>query len=99
MSCRARPGIPSCPMSRDATCCVGWREDEFAGQARNDTENEQFGKRMEGFSKKKRTELMQKTVVFVAQTNALVHKNGVKNVFLGAILVCIEITRTFASGK
>ena len=42
---------------------------------------------------------MQKTVVFVAQTNALVHKNGVKNVFLGAMLVCTEITRTFASGK
>ena len=42
---------------------------------------------------------MQKTVVFVAQTNVLVHKNGVKNVFLEAILVCTEITRTFASGK
>ena len=42
---------------------------------------------------------MQKTVVFVEQTNALVHKNGVKNVFLGAILVCTEITHTFASGK
>ena len=61
--------------------------------------NERFGKNLEGLSKKKRTELMQKTAVFVAQTNALVHKNGVENVFLEAILVSPEITRTFASGK
>ena len=39
---------------------------------------------------------MQKTAVFVVQTNALVHKNGVENVFLEAILVSPEITRTFA---
>ena len=42
---------------------------------------------------------MQKTAVFVAQTNTLVHKNGVEYVFLEAILVSPEITRTFASGK
>ena len=42
---------------------------------------------------------MQENGVFVAQTNALVHKNGVEHVFLEAILVCPEITRTFASGK
>ena len=99
VSCRARPGIPSYPRSRDVTCYVWWSEYEIAGQVRNDTVNERFGKNLEGFSKKKRTELMQKTVVFVAQTNALVHKNGVKNVFLEAILVCTEITHTFASGK
>ena len=60
---------------------------------------EESRRALEGISKKKRTELMQKTAVFVAQTNALVHKNGVENVFLEAILVSPEITRTFASGK
>ena len=60
---------------------------------------EESRRALEGISKKKRTELMQKTAVFVVQTNALVHTNGVENVFLEAILVSPEITRTFASGK
>ena len=70
-------------------------EDEFAGQARKDTDSEPIGN---GLSEN-RGKVMQENGVFVVQTNALVHKNGVENVFLEAILVCPEITRTFASGK
>ena len=77
------------------TIPILYREDEFAGQARKDTDSEQIGN---GLSEN-RGKVMQENGVFVAQTNALVHKNGVENVFLGAILVCPEITRTFASGK
>ena len=54
VSCRARPGIPSYPSSRDVTCYVRWRAYGIAGQVRNDTVNERFGKNLEGFSKASR---------------------------------------------
>ena len=54
VSCRARPGIPSYPRSRDVTCYVWWSEYGIAGQARKDTVNERFGKNLEGLSKASR---------------------------------------------
>ena len=43
----------------------------------------------------KQSEVMQKSGVFVAQTNRLVQKNGDRHLFLGATLGDQENTRTF----
>lgn len=41
-SCRPRPCGTPYKRGRDATCCVRKREDELAGQARKDTDSEEF---------------------------------------------------------
>ena len=52
-------------------------EDGIAGQARNDTENERFGKHSEGFSKKKRCSIDVKNSGFCcAKPTALFNKMG-----------------------
>ena len=82
VSCRAWPGIPASQTGRDATCCVRKSEDELAGQARKDTDSEPFANDVQI----KQSEVMQKSGVFVAQTNRLVQKNGDTHLFLGATL-------------
>ena len=64
------------------TIPILYREDEFAGQARKDTDSEPFANDVQI----KQSEVMQKSGVFVAQTNRLVQKNGDTHLFLGATL-------------
>ena len=78
VSCRARPGISAYKTGRDATCCVRKGEDELAGQARKDTDSEPFANDVQI----KQSEFMQKSGVFVAQTNRLVQKNRDRHLFL-----------------
>ena len=82
LSCQYCPVISFNKRGRDATCCVRWSEDELAGQARKDTDSEPFANDVQT----KQSEVMQKSGVFVAQTNRLVQKNGDRHLFLGAFL-------------
>ena len=77
-----RPRISVYKRGRDATCCVRKTEDELAGQARKDTDSELFANNRQ----MERREVMQKSGVFVAQTNRLVQKNGDTHLFLCATL-------------
>ena len=61
----SRPRISVYKKGRDATCCVRKREDDIAGQARKDTDSEPFANDVQI----KQSEVMQKSGVFVAQTN------------------------------
>ena len=78
----SRPRISVYKKGRDATCCVRKTEDELAGQARKDTDSEPFANDVQI----KQSEVMQKSGVFVAQTNRLVQKNGDTHLFLEAFL-------------
>ena len=57
-------------------------EDEIADQARKGTDSELFANDVQIYCR----EVMQKSGVFVAQTNRLVQKNGDRHLFLGAFL-------------
>ena len=62
---------------------VAQSEDELAaGQSRKDTDSEPFANDVQIRCR----EVMQKSGVFVAQTNRLVQKNGDTHLFLGATL-------------
>ena len=59
---------------------ISWSksEDEIAGQARKGTDSEPFA----NDTQTGQSEVMQKSGVFVAQTNRLVQKNGDTHLFL-----------------